>query len=145
MREMGIEVDEYEYILRANQQLGQDLFRPPDVKGWRGGKQWITNTRLIRRYDLTSKLVSEHAGDKQNMLMETAANPMMMKPSSAQTDNRELADLFRKLLDKLACTSSEKELANWLLPLAPISSPNCKQSLESMVLTLLKDPTYQLR
>ncbi len=145
MRELGIQVDEYEYLRRANQQLGQDLFRPPDVKGWRGGKQWITNTRLIRRYDLTSKLVSAHEGDKQNMLMETAINPMMMKTGDAVSDNRQLAGLFRKLLDKIACNAGERELVGWLLPLAPISAPSCKQSLESMVLTLLKDPTYQLR
>ena len=145
MRELGIQVGEYEYLSRANRQLGQDLFRPPDVKGWRGGAQWITNTRLIRRYDLTSKLLSEHVGDKQNMLMETATNPMMMKTDSTLSDSKQLAGLFRKLLDKIACAASENELAGWLLPFEPISSPSCEQSLESMVLTLLKDPTYQLR
>jgi len=30
--------------------LGQDLFDPPNVKGWNGGESWInTNTLLIRK------------------------------------------------------------------------------------------------
>ena len=70
---------------------------------------------------------------------------MMMKTTGVQPDGRQLAGLFRKLLDKIACVAGEKELADWLLPLEPISAPHCQQSLEAMMLTLLKDPVYQLR
>lgn len=140
LRELNISLGDYEYLRKANQQLGQDLFRPPDVKGWRGGKDWITNTRLIRRYDLISKLLSEHTGDKRSMLMDTVVKPRMM-----QSKGKRLGGVFRGLFDKLACAANEQEVTRWLLPLQPISQPNCEQSLEAMFLTLLKDPTYQLR
>jgi hypothetical protein len=31
-------------------QLGQDLFAPPNVKGWDGGITWITTNTLLERY-----------------------------------------------------------------------------------------------
>lgn len=38
-------------------QLGQDLFAPPNVKGWDGGLTWITTNTLLARYNLAAALV----------------------------------------------------------------------------------------
>ena len=32
--------------------LGQDLFYPPNVKGWDGGKAWINANSLLSRYNM---------------------------------------------------------------------------------------------
>jgi uncharacterized protein (DUF1800 family) len=37
--------------------LGQDLFAPPNVKGWDGGLSWITTNTLLSRYNEASTLV----------------------------------------------------------------------------------------
>src|SRR6185503_18873839 len=37
--------------------LGQDLFAPPNVKGWDGGLAWITTNNLLTRYNLAEALV----------------------------------------------------------------------------------------
>jgi uncharacterized protein (DUF1800 family) len=37
--------------------LGQDLFAPPNVKGWDGGLAWITTNNLLTRYNLAEGLV----------------------------------------------------------------------------------------
>jgi len=37
--------------------LGQDLFAPPNVKGWDGGLSWITTNTLLARYNETATLV----------------------------------------------------------------------------------------
>jgi hypothetical protein len=39
------------------QQLGQDLFAPPNVKGWDGGVTWITTNTLLTRYNDAQSLV----------------------------------------------------------------------------------------
>ena len=46
-------------ILRA---LGQELFAPPNVKGWDGGLAWISTTRLFHRYNIAGLLVKGGAG-----------------------------------------------------------------------------------
>ncbi|MHB8523960.1 MAG: DUF1800 domain-containing protein [Limisphaerales bacterium] len=38
-------------------QLGQDLFAPPNVKGWDGGISWITTNNLLNRYNYAALLV----------------------------------------------------------------------------------------
>jgi uncharacterized protein (DUF1800 family) len=38
-------------------QLGQDLFAPPNVKGWDGGITWITTNTLLTRYNDAATLV----------------------------------------------------------------------------------------
>ena len=38
-------------------QLGQDLFAPPNVKGWDGGITWITTNTLLARYNDADTLV----------------------------------------------------------------------------------------
>ncbi|MDE3068325.1 MAG: DUF1800 domain-containing protein [Verrucomicrobiota bacterium] len=37
--------------------LGQDLFAPPNVKGWDGGVAWITTNTLLDRYNAAALLV----------------------------------------------------------------------------------------
>jgi uncharacterized protein (DUF1800 family) len=39
-------------------QLGQDLFAPPNVKGWDGGVTWITTNTLLTRYNDAESLVA---------------------------------------------------------------------------------------
>ena len=41
-------------------QLGQDLFAPPNVKGWDGGITWITTNTLLTRYNDAQSLVEGH-------------------------------------------------------------------------------------
>ncbi len=43
-------------------QLGQTLFAPPNVKGWDGGRAWITSSTLLLRYNFAGYLVSGKAG-----------------------------------------------------------------------------------
>jgi uncharacterized protein (DUF1800 family) len=38
-------------------QLGQDLFAPPNVKGWDGGITWITTNTLLERYNDADAIV----------------------------------------------------------------------------------------
>ena len=39
--------------------MGQDLFNPPNVKGWPGGKTWVNTMTLIMRINFASALVTE--------------------------------------------------------------------------------------
>ena len=36
--------------------LGQDLFQPPTVKGWEGGRLWITSATLLQRANFAARL-----------------------------------------------------------------------------------------
>jgi uncharacterized protein (DUF1800 family) len=45
----------------AMRQMGQVLFAPPNVKGWDGGKAWITTSTLLFRYNFANYLINGDA------------------------------------------------------------------------------------
>ncbi|WP_298608789.1 DUF1800 domain-containing protein [uncultured Thiothrix sp.] len=141
LRELQIPFTEYQALRIANLQLGQELFNPPDVKGWRGGKDWITNTRLIRRYDLIPKFLAEHSKDLQSLVNQFVTK----NPSVGNSNSTKLSALLNNLLPKSSCSNNSSALLNWLLPISPVAAPNCNLPIEKILITVLKDPTYQLR
>ena len=38
--------------------MNQELFNPPNVRGWQGGQEWITASTLIARYKTANRLTS---------------------------------------------------------------------------------------
>src|SRR4029077_7751653 len=42
----------------AMRQMGQTLFAPPNVKGWDGGKTWITTSTLMFRFNFANYLIN---------------------------------------------------------------------------------------
>ncbi len=58
LRDLGVRrMSDYGVLDRMTQQMGQQLFEPPDVKGWRYGRNWISSDRLFKRYNAVAELV----------------------------------------------------------------------------------------
>lgn len=67
-------------IHASQEQLGQVLFAPPNVKGWDGGRAWISSSSLLLRYNLGGALVrggGDAAPDIEKIL------PVGIAPSQA--------------------------------------------------------------
>ena len=62
--------------LGLTRNLGQDLFAPPNVKGWDGGLSWITTNTLLARYNEAATLVQGE--------MPAGAPAMLAKNPNAQ-------------------------------------------------------------
>ena len=43
--------------------LGQNLFDPPNVKGWDGGRAWISSSTLLVRYNAAGNMLRGAAGE----------------------------------------------------------------------------------
>ncbi|WP_248930276.1 DUF1800 domain-containing protein [Paenibacillus hamazuiensis] len=41
---------------QAARKMGQELYLPPDVAGWRGGTSWLTSTPLLSRYQFAESV-----------------------------------------------------------------------------------------
>ncbi len=96
--------------------LGQDLFDPPNVKGWRGGKTWInTNTLLIRRGFLNRLTRGNAMKDLKYGLFESSTG----------------------------IESREERAAETLLPVKVFITPAPK--FNQTLRTILQHPLYQLK
>ncbi|HXT10773.1 MAG TPA: DUF1800 domain-containing protein [Candidatus Angelobacter sp.] len=59
--------------------LGQDLFAPPNVKGWDGGEAWITTNNLLARYNEAAMLSEGDMSIAANLATGPGKNPAKVK------------------------------------------------------------------
>jgi uncharacterized protein (DUF1800 family) len=55
IRLFQLPIKETEVLAKYGKRLGQDLFDPPNVKGWPGGTRWITSATLLNRWQLLQR------------------------------------------------------------------------------------------
>jgi uncharacterized protein (DUF1800 family) len=90
--------------------LGQDLFAPPNVKGWDGGLSWITTNTLLARYNEAATLIQ---GDVSPM----AGGALAKRPNAEKQFMRRVSQvrIGSVDVDKLF-TEKERTDTNALLP-----------------------------
>ncbi|MBP1962367.1 DUF1800 domain-containing protein [Paenibacillus aceris] len=49
---------------QAMRRMGQELFSPPDVAGWRGGTSWLNTNLLLARYQFAESITMQITGKK---------------------------------------------------------------------------------
>jgi uncharacterized protein (DUF1800 family) len=59
--------------------LGQDIFAPPNVKGWDGGLAWITTNNLLARYNQAAMLAQGDMAIASSLATGPARNPARVK------------------------------------------------------------------
>jgi hypothetical protein len=58
LRDLGVkQVANAEMMDAVIQDMGQQLLEPPDVKGWRQGRAWISSKRMFARYNGVGQLI----------------------------------------------------------------------------------------
>jgi uncharacterized protein (DUF1800 family) len=86
-RQQGVAVRDRGALVDFGKRLGQDLFDPPNVKGWAGGRAWITTHGLLARRQVLDELLAgrlEHGQDAAPPRSSVAAQrPEGMKPAGA--------------------------------------------------------------
>ncbi|WHZ21804.1 MAG: putative SIGNAL PEPTIDE PROTEIN [Nitrospira sp.] len=123
MRLFNLPIDEPTQLIRYGRRLGQDLFDPPNVKGWPGGTRWITTSTLLDRIQLLHRVIRGHElGHSQGM---SDMNRMHVGTWQAEEP-----------IDIVQAT---------LLPLAPVQPLNADEDRVQAVRHLVLDPVYQLK
>lgn len=54
-------------------QLGQTPFAPPNVKGWDGGRSWISSATLLLRYNIAGRIVNDRRLDAEAIIPSSAS------------------------------------------------------------------------
>ena len=125
VRTLELPIREGRLLARAGRGLGQDLFDPPNVKGWPGGEQWITSDSLMNRQHILQRVVDARG-----------------KSASDDMGGGFLESWVQSLNDDLQTRFGVRSV---LLALPYESSPNEERDLVSVVQDALLDPLYQLK
>ncbi|MFM0344346.1 DUF1800 domain-containing protein [Paraburkholderia sp. RL17-347-BIC-D] len=148
--------------------LGENLFYPPNVKGWPGGTTWINSSTLLARKQFVEQLfrATEAAGPRRMtnpMNAEFAASGAMPDMQTAPAPQRTMAraaqggkggvrfDIETWLAHYNTAptarpgVSAELQLQHAVLPLTPVDAIETGSTASAYLEALLMDPAYQLK
>lgn len=142
----------------ASALLGQNVFTPPNVKGWPGGDVWINSATLLGRKQLLDRLFTNE--DRLDVVMRNI-DEMAMRNGDQPPAGRE-ARMQRQLqkqmgtvnwnLDKWALnyqqahgSSTLQDLTRVVLAIAPQAPLAPTENPSDWVRQLVADPAYQLK
>jgi uncharacterized protein (DUF1800 family) len=58
----------YRELVPSLRRMGQDLFNPPNVKGWDGGLAWVSTSTMLERFNFANRLLTNRADPARSML-----------------------------------------------------------------------------
>jgi len=131
-----------EQILKS---LGQDLFFPPNVKGWDGGLGWITTNNLLNRYNTAYFLVfgqNPLNGNSGRPRLKTGAVKLdKIFPEEARKDKvTALAYLQQRFIQGSLKPSQERALKEFLDSVGDLNDADLLHAIHLVMAT----PEYQL-
>ena len=146
----------------AMRQMGQILFAPPNVKGWDGGKAWISTSTLLFRYNFAGYLIKGDAmlpggvpphsqgGDAAfrgaaRIAEQIRRDPIditKLAPSELRDKPRELVGLLSKRF--LQSRPTEKEIDTFVQYLETRKPDTSDETIRGLVHLMLSTPQFQL-
>jgi len=139
------------------QNLGQDLFAPPNVKGWDGGLSWITTNNLLARYNYAEMLVfgtaklNFNGGNKGLKFIENRFNRMnaratpievkkLFTPDERNNKTSLIAALEKRLLQSRLKPRQEQVLRDYLDSQSELDEHDILETIRLVMST----PEYQV-
>jgi len=145
----------------AMRQMGQILFAPPNVKGWDGGKEWISTSTLLFRYNFANYLVNGSAmlpgetvargrgagpgfrmGNIAEQIKRDPIEVGKLVPSEIRAKPREVVDLLAKRL--FPTRPSDKEIDAFVKYLETRGSDGTDATLRELIHLMMSTPQFQL-
>jgi hypothetical protein len=122
--------------------MGQNLFSPPNVKGWPGGNAWIDANTLLARKQFIDRLARADEGSPQ---LATVAMPLARAADRGLRSVHFDAATWLDARTGSAPGGKESAAQALLLALPPQSPPAAGDDALAFVRATLQDPVYQLK
>lgn len=127
--------------------LGQDLFAPPNVKGWDGGEAWVNTTTLLQRYNFAGYLLGgdtpgSSPGRYRQRLGRFAKPTQEMTKLVGEQVAGEAAKLVDVLVARLLQTKIDPKSQKWLLNRA--ETTRISERPVAVAHLIMSMPEYQL-
>ena len=146
----------------AMRQTGQILFAPPNVKGWDGGKEWISTSTLLFRYNFANYLINGDAilppnipqrrqggdagfGRAAQIAQQIRRDPIdvgKLVPTDVRNNPRDVVDLLVKRF--FQARPGHKEIDTFVKFLETRGPDTTDATLRELVHLMMSTPQFQL-
>lgn len=143
---LDLPADDLRPFVFVARDLGQDLFNPPNVKGWPGGNAWISSDSLLKRKQFLARLGrgSEMPAEAARLQRGQSGGQVARLAEMALTRAGQRTDLAG-WVQVLPGPDRHETARKLLLALAPAEAIASSASDADYVARLLQDPVYQLK
>ncbi len=147
LRDTGVkEVANYGQISSVIQNMGQQLFEPPDVKGWRRGRSWISANRVFIRYNSAANLMQTVSQPGGRVGVDLVG---LLASDECKTAADVVDCLAKTCFAKPLSDEQRKKLADFLGQLPPQSEwanqrDQINGRLRALLVLMLSTPEYQV-
>ena len=140
-RTLAVDVPDALPLALAMRNMGQDIFAPPNVRGWPGGAAWINSSTLLARKQFIERLL--RAGEMERVAMQR------QEPEGFADGKARMVDATRQIhfdsADWLSRYRDFTGLQLGLLALPPVQELADSRVGLPLLRTLLLDPVFQLK
>jgi uncharacterized protein (DUF1800 family) len=127
--------------------MGQNLFEPPNVKGWDGGTAWISTDTMMERFNFAATITGAKFDD-----IQTYITPSQLVYNQKLRNAKEVVDYFAQLLvDGDVPEATKNRLTEYVStdsagkPMAQLPDDSALDTkLRGLVRLIMSLPTYQL-
>lgn len=132
-------------LAAASRQLGQDLFNPPNVKGWPGGEAWINATTLLTRKQMVERLFRADEGGRP-MAQFAQGREARMEARRSRATQAFSVDVDA-LLDGLGHDEARSRVrfATLTLAVPPVEGAPAGADRPSFLQALMRDAAFQVK
>ncbi|MCX7665171.1 MAG: DUF1800 domain-containing protein [Gemmataceae bacterium] len=130
--------------------MGQRLFAPPNVKGWEGGRAWLSSGTLVARSNFSHDLAHGLREASKEMIRKaggsffTAADPLAQARKAGMETPREYVEFYGNLLiPGVRNVSAEQEMLKHLRK-GDDSLASFESRVRDVIHSFLTMPEYQL-
>lgn len=149
LSELNVDLKDTKYLSNFLQQQNMELFNQPNVKGWDGGKSWLTPQVYIQRNNLgyllsNGKIVNKRAlrssGDLEKMKAQEISTQLEWKKGNNIEIIKELSDRLLFEVD----ASTQKDFETILKYDFNVNAQNANQVVLRLFTNMIKLPEFQL-
>jgi uncharacterized protein (DUF1800 family) len=163
VRQSGAELSNPIGAALALAAMGQNLFSPPNVRGWPGGEAWINTQTLLARKQFLERAMAPGSASPMDAIMTampaSAAASSDSNPVDELRRRAQIAQMLAVRLDAAAWLTAigglsperpigageTQRLANALLVLPAVAAPDHSVLALDALRAAVLDPAYQLK
>ena len=149
LNELQLPIVKSNHIVFFLRQQSMDLFNQPNVKGWDGGKSWLT-TQIYLQREAVADAVCQGRGfirGNDNNQMSSQMSRIKTKTTHLQWHKGTNKAIIKELTDRLLFSVSpetQKDFENLLKYDFDANSPNSDQAVLRLFNAIIKEPEFQL-
>ncbi len=156
MQDLNLNVAPFpRHALNALRLMGESPFRPPNIRGWVGGRMWINSGTLNSRRQLVETLFTPinednlNADEQAQLVAARSAGPSTFTVTDERLDAMLASSTPAQITDRfvnyfLTVRVDDGFRASVLAFLSDPAAKNRLARLRSTAVTLLQSPEYQL-